>query len=49
VSKRVLIVDDDANLLSYVALMIDSCGIYETDVASSGDEALVKMALHHFD
>lgn len=48
-SKRVLIVDDDANLLSHVALMIDLCGNYETDVASWGDEALVKMALHHFD
>jgi DNA-binding NtrC family response regulator len=49
VAKRVLIVDDDANLLSYVALIIDSYGICEFDTASSGDKALAKIALQHFD
>jgi DNA-binding NtrC family response regulator len=49
VNKRVLIVDDDINLLSCMALMIDSYGICEVDIASSGDEALAKMALQYFD
>jgi DNA-binding NtrC family response regulator len=49
VNKRVLIVDDDASMLSYVALIADSYGICEIDVASSGDEALAKMALQQFD
>jgi len=49
VNKRVLIVDDDVSMLSYVALIAASYGPYEIDVASSGDEALAKMASQHFD
>jgi CheY-like chemotaxis protein len=48
VNKRVLIVDDDADLLNYLTLTIDSCDSCEIDVAFSGDEALAKMTAQHF-
>lgn len=43
-SKRLLIVDDDPNLLRAVAACLRGEG-YEVDTARSGDEALVHIAL----
>ena len=44
-SKRLLIVDDDPNLLRAVAACLRDEG-YEVDTAHSGDEALIHVAHH---
>lgn len=41
-SQKILIVDDDSQISSLMTVILESCG-YETSVASSGQEALLKI------
>jgi len=46
--KKILIVDDEENILTIFRLVLESKG-YRVDTASTGAEALVKVGLHKYD
>jgi DNA-binding response OmpR family regulator len=46
--KRILVVDDQTEILDVTALVLESAG-YDTSKANSGDEALERLARESFD
>ena len=49
-SKRILIVDDEESVVFFLGESLTELGAkYEVETACSGEEALEKMAAHHFD